>query len=360
MKPFFSIIVPCCNVAQYMRESLDSVANQDFSDWECILGVETSKDETLDIAREYEARDARFKVFTSEKSGSCSASRNTGIDMAKGEYVIFLDGDDSITEGSLRRIHDKIMERPGADLYPCAIQVYNDTTGKKEELRDNYPEDCRDELTGSQATLMIYARRRDPCPMLQMTVFRREHLLRHALKCLHGHKRQDSEFSPRALFLAQRVIPLHEPFYLYRMNNYSVSTRAKEPGYYIKDYAGILRSLLAFHAQVSQRASYDKRISRCWARHWLMWPTHHWFAPNVIKHTSREQRLETLRMLFKDGFNDFDLLRAHASKAMRTATFFIKLFVKHPSLAPLVDFFFAKVYFPLAYSKINVKRQGNK
>ena len=105
--PFFSIIVPCCDVEPYVRECLDSVLNQPFTNWECLIGVETSKDRTEEIVREYEAKDTRFRVFTGPRSGSCSASRNTGIDMATGEYIIFLDGDDTIVEGSLQRLHDR-------------------------------------------------------------------------------------------------------------------------------------------------------------------------------------------------------------------------------------------------------------
>lgn len=53
MKPFFSIIVPCCNVAKYLRECLDSIVGQSFRDWECIIGVETSDDGTEEIVRGY-------------------------------------------------------------------------------------------------------------------------------------------------------------------------------------------------------------------------------------------------------------------------------------------------------------------
>ena len=151
--PFFSIIIPCCDVEPYVRECLDSVLGQSFTDWECLIGVETSKDRTEEMVREYAARDSRFKVFTGPRSGSCSVSRNTGIDMATGEYVICLDGDDTITDGSLQRLHDRIAERPDADLYPCAIQVHNDMTGKDEELRDNYPQDFNGELSGPEATI---------------------------------------------------------------------------------------------------------------------------------------------------------------------------------------------------------------
>lgn len=346
-RPFFSIIVPCCDVEHYVRECLDSILNQPFSDWECLLGVETSKDRTEEIVREYAAKDSRFKVFTGPRSGSCSASRNTGIDMATGEYVIFLDGDDTIEEGSLQRLHDRIAERPGADIYPCAMRVVNETTGKDEPTRDNYPADFSDELSGPAATLMVYSRRRDPCPMLQLSVFRREHLVERGLKCLHGHKRQDSEFTPRALYWAKRVIPIHERFYIYRIRTNSVSTLAKDTGYFLKDYAGILKSLLAFHKTVSQESGFDRRISTCWARHWLTWICYYWFAPRVIKGTPRQRRIETLSLAFSDGFSGLDCLLRSSTTARRTAGWFMKIFVIHPHLAWLTDAFFRFIYYPL-------------
>ncbi len=184
-RPFFSLVVACCDVEPYVRECLDSVLGQPFADWECLIGVETSKDKTEEIVRAYAAKDARFKVFTGPRSGSCSASRNTGIDMAQGEYVIFLDGDDTIADGALKRIHDKIAARPGADLYPCAIRVVEDGTGRETELRDNYSKDAPAELTGVEATLFTtLSPSRPPCPMLQMTVFRRKFLVEHGLKCI--------------------------------------------------------------------------------------------------------------------------------------------------------------------------------
>ena len=320
MTPFFSIIVPCCDVEQYLRECLDSVLKQPFGDWECILGVETSKDKTADIVREYADKDNRFKVFTGERSGSCSASRNTGIDMATGEYVIFLDGDDTIEDGSLKRIHDRISERPGADIYPCAMRVVNEATGMDEPTRDNYPADFTDELSGPVATLIAYSRRRDPCPMLQLSVFRRQYLVDRQLKCLHGRKRQDSEFTPRALYQAKRVIPIHERFYIYRIRANSISTLAKEPGYFLNDYSAILKSLLAFHEKVSHESGFDGRISAYWARHWLTWIYYYWFSPRAIKGTARERRIETLQSLFADGFGGFDAITKASSLPRRLQT----------------------------------------
>ncbi len=360
MSPFFSIIVPCCDVEPYVRECLDSVLNQPFTDWECLIGVETSKDKTEEIVREYASRDARFKVFTGPRTGSCSASRNTGVDMATGEYVIFLDGDDTIAEGSLQRLHDKISARPGADLYPCAIRVYDDGTKEELELRDNYPEGFDKELTGPAATLFTECGcGHNPCPMLQLTVFRRDFLVKNELKCIHGLRRQDSEFAPRALYLASRVVPLHDVFYLYRIRENAVGSSARGHGYFLGDWARISNSRFAFHAAVAKEAGFDHRIAECWARQWLPLIFYFWFAPENIRDIPRERRLETLRTLLSDDAADFKLLLKAASCSKRIAGWWVVAFLRHPWLRPLAELFF-KCYFSLSGRKRNDSAKDRK
>lgn len=347
MSPFFSIITPCCDVEPYVRECFDSVLNQPFADWEIIVGVETSADRTEAIVREYAAKDARVRMFTGPRSGGCSATRNRGVNTALGEYVIFLDGDDTIAEGSLQRLHDKIAARPGADLYPCAIRVNDEIMHEERPLRDNYPPDFADELTGPEATRMVYTRQRDPCPMLQMTVFRRRYLIENGLECGVGLRREDSEFSPRALYLAKRVAPLHEPFYNYRIRSNSIMTSANNPDYFLKDYARILKSLYAFHAKVSRERGFDRRISPLWAAQWLTWPYFFWFSPRAIRTLTKQRRHETLAAVFENGFGDFDALTNVSTIPRKVAALFLKLFVRHPSMGWLADMFFIYAYYPL-------------
>ena len=347
MKPFFSLVVPCCDVAPYVRECFDSVLSQSFQDWECLAGVEDSKDDTEKIVREYAAKDSRFRVFNCERSGSCSATRNIGTDMARGEYVIYLDGDDTIAEESLARIAEKIKARPGADLYPCAIVAYKEGTDEK-EIRENYPpEHSPAELTGPEAVLFITRFDIYPCPMLQMTVFRREFLVEHDLKCIYGLRRQDSEFSPRALYLASRVVPLHEPFYLYRIRANSVSTAARGAGYFHKDFAVILHSLFAFHAKVSKTPGFDPRISACWSRQWIYILLSKWFSGLFVRQIPRRERLETLKIIFSEGFGDFDLLLKAAKRSRKIAGWWVKFFFRHPGAGGLAEMFFLWFYFPL-------------
>lgn len=345
MKPFFSLIIPCCDVELYIRECLDSVLSQEFQNWECLVGVETSKDKTEEIAREYAERDSRIKIFTCERSGSCSATRNIGTEMAQGDYVIFLDGDDSITENSLQRLHQAISERPGADLYPCAIKAYIEESGES-EIRDNYTAESPKEMTGPEATLEIDRLWSGPfCPMLQLTVFRREFLMENNLRCIYGLRRQDSEFSPRALYLAKRVVPLHEAFYLYRIRKNSVSSAAKGPGYFHKDWAVITRSLLAFYGKTSRETGFDSRIAACWFRQWINRFFYFWFSPENIKTIPREKRVETLNELFKDGFEDFDSLLKIAPLYHRIKGGWVHLFVRHPAMRWLAELLFRGYFF---------------
>ena len=346
MKPFFSFVVPCCDVEPYIVECLQSILSQSFQDWECILGIETSKDRTEEIIREKVAGDSRFRIFTGPRTGSCSEPRNIGINMAKGEYIIFLDGDDAIADGCLERLHEKIMATPGADLYPCAIIAYNETTGKKER-RDNFEADSPAEMTGVNATIYLDHRMQGWfCPMLQMTVHRREFLVEYDLKCIRGLRCQDSEFTPRALYWAKRVIPLHEPYYLYRIRPNSVQTKANSANYFMKDWSIITKSLLEFYDKVSREDNFDVRIVPCWIRQWISRMNYKCFSPKAQKTIPREKRVEYLKFIFENGFDTFNRMTKSGSLPQRASAFHVRMFVRHPSMRWAADLFFL-VYFKL-------------
>lgn len=91
--PFVSLIIPLYNAEKYIRRCLDSAMQQTFSDMEIIVVNDGSEDSSLEICREYEKLDSRFRVIDKENTG-VSDSRNRAIDLAQGEYLQFLDSDD--------------------------------------------------------------------------------------------------------------------------------------------------------------------------------------------------------------------------------------------------------------------------
>lgn len=92
-----SIIVPCYNQAQYLDEALQSVLNQTYTKWECVIVNDGSLDNTEEIVKIWMAKDSRFRYLFQENSGLCSA-RNLGISSAVGEFILPLDADDIIAK----------------------------------------------------------------------------------------------------------------------------------------------------------------------------------------------------------------------------------------------------------------------
>ena len=100
-KPKFTIITPAYQTEPFIDKMVESLKAQTFGDFECILVVEESRDRSLERCQEISREDARFTAVSLPKSGSGSASYNYGIREAKGEYVVFVDGDDWIEPQSL-------------------------------------------------------------------------------------------------------------------------------------------------------------------------------------------------------------------------------------------------------------------
>ena len=91
--PLISIIVPVYNVEYYLHECLESLVNQTYFNLEIILIDDGSKDASGKICDEYAAKDSRIVVVHQENAG-VSQARNCGIEMASGEYIMFVDSDD--------------------------------------------------------------------------------------------------------------------------------------------------------------------------------------------------------------------------------------------------------------------------
>lgn len=93
--PLVSVIIPVYNTHEYLNECLNSVVNQTLKDIEIILVDDGSTDGSLEILTKYKMEDPRITVLTQENKGASSA-RNRGLDIAKGEYIAFVDSDDMI------------------------------------------------------------------------------------------------------------------------------------------------------------------------------------------------------------------------------------------------------------------------
>lgn len=126
-KPIISIIIPIYNVEEYLEMTLQSLEDQSFRDYEVIAVDDGSTDASADIAKSFAARDKRF-VYVRKDNAGVSAARNTGIEMARGKYMLFVDADDLLTSCALENLY-RAAEKYEADI----------TTGKLMHLKgDKY------------------------------------------------------------------------------------------------------------------------------------------------------------------------------------------------------------------------------
>lgn len=112
-----SIIVPVYNAKRFLKECLNSVLNQTYSDFEVLMINDGSNDGSEIICKEYLLKDKRFKLINKKNSGVCAA-RNVGLQSAKGDYIAFLDSDDTLEKDFLQKLSQAISINT-ADVAVC-------------------------------------------------------------------------------------------------------------------------------------------------------------------------------------------------------------------------------------------------
>lgn len=134
--PKVSVIIPVYNPGEYFTRCLDSVANQTLKDIEVICIDDGSTDSSVEILNEYSQKDPRFKVFHQENSGAGMA-RNRAIDMASGEYIIFVDADDWIEEEMCEKLYNHAKSLDVDLVLFDAMWYYQDETLLVKSFDDN-------------------------------------------------------------------------------------------------------------------------------------------------------------------------------------------------------------------------------
>lgn len=129
MDTTFSIIIPVYNVAPYLRECLDSILSQSFTDWEAICVDDGSTDSSGAILDEYAVKDRRFKIVH-KKNGGVSVARNVALDAATGAYVVFVDADDVILRDWLKVFHE-VITKDECDVVRARLRYWHGDSGYK-------------------------------------------------------------------------------------------------------------------------------------------------------------------------------------------------------------------------------------
>lgn len=120
--PRVSVIIPAYNSAPYLERCIESISGQGFADWEAVVVVDGSPDDSAAIARAIAAGDPRVRVVEKPVNEGIHRGRLTGIEHAAGDYIMFLDADDELHAGCLPRIA-QATEDDDADIFHLGINV---------------------------------------------------------------------------------------------------------------------------------------------------------------------------------------------------------------------------------------------
>lgn len=236
-----SVVIPCYNQAVYLSETLDSVLEQTYQDWEIVLVNDGSPDNTEEVAKMYMEKDDRIR-YVYKENGGLSSARNVGIHEAKGQYILPLDSDDIIKPTYMELAMQVFEKNPSYKVVYCQGMLFG---------KINYP--WKSQKWRSYKSLL--ARN----PFFCSAFFRKSDCL--AAGGYDENMRtgfEDWEFFIRLLDEYDTVYQIPQALFYYRVKNQSMLTQAthkdvapriesyiyhKHEELYVRYYGGILSSL---------------------------------------------------------------------------------------------------------------------
>ncbi len=229
MNPLVSIIVPCYNVELYLKDCVESILAQTYSNWELILVNDGSSDKTPQLCDQYVANDQRIKVLHKANGGLVSA-RNAGYETTTGEWIMYLDGDDWIETNTCEEIVKQIERHSPEIIFWKTLQNLNGKTitGKaewkcSESKRVYFGSECQDLAYN---TLIYNSGISTAFSKLLKRDFIEKYQLWHNPKLRQGA--EGIEFSLRVFNSAQKALFINQYFTNYRYNENSISKRIDE------------------------------------------------------------------------------------------------------------------------------------
>lgn len=214
MNPFISIIIPVYNTEKYISDCLDSILAQTYKNFEVIIIDDGSTDNSLSICNTYKEKNKNISVLHIENSG-VSAARNTGIKHAKGEFLLFVDSDDTLYEYSLSKFI-KELTSPNIDILIGGSDItyypYNKTSKywgknlKSYSIKENFE---------------IYAKG-DFIITPWNKLVKKSFIIKHDLFFEYGIINEDELWNFKLLFHAKNIKTFQSSTYIYRIRENSI------------------------------------------------------------------------------------------------------------------------------------------
>lgn len=244
-----SVIIPICNGEQYIRECLDSLLKQEIpaDAYEILCVNDGSRDGSLEILREYEARFSNVVVIDQENSGVCDA-RNAGLDRARGEFIWFVDGDDLVLGASLGELLEKTKD---CDRLVFGAYEFTDALTEEEQA---LAKTGRLETNTSFYDSVVWR------SWLRRDFLRKNNLTFRYPELTHG---EDGVFLYELTLCKPKTVELDTVVYGYRLHDGSAET-AKSPESRRRRLKSRIRCCEIFQGYLGCDGSADRLMSFLW------------------------------------------------------------------------------------------------
>ena len=220
--PMISVIVPVYKVEPYLAACVDSILAQTFTDFELILVDDGSPDRCGEICDAYAQQDPRVRVIHQENQG-LSGARNAGMDIARGEYISFVDSDDMISPRYLTVLLQSLTET-NADFSVCRFMEFTDRTAKTVLSKPQKNNSKALLLSGKEACMLLYDGRPEVPVNAWGKLFRTARI--NDLRFPAGRLHEDQAFTPFVCYRSDIVSCVSAPLYYFRERENSI-TRAQ-------------------------------------------------------------------------------------------------------------------------------------
>ena len=289
-----SIIIPIYNAQDRLRFCIESVLRQTFPDFELILVNDGSKDDSLAICKEFAQKDDRIHVIDKENSGA-GETRNAGLDAASGEFILFIDADDTVDACMAERLLALMTE--DVDLVCCAHR--EETAGRKEIRTRAYGLSEDPWITEDAATCFLLMDRGNHFCYLWNKLFRRaiieENHVRFQKRFITG---QDLDFVLQYYYHVHRcALTDYAPYLYYSNGTNSLCSRYKKGLYEIVSELSEERMQMYRHFGLLDTAEGREAYERSHLNYL------HSCIPNMFRKNaalSRAEKKELFRQLYAD------------------------------------------------------------
>lgn len=245
-----SVIIPAYNAQAYLRECLESVLAQSFSDWEAIIVNDGSTDSTCDIAAGFTARDSRFRLV-STPNGGLSSARNAGIAEARGQWLTYLDSDDTLYPDALAKLMAAASVAENIDIVVAGLSRSRDVAAAT---------DGRVEIMSGLTALEQGLYQRSVTTSACAKLFRRGVVA--DIRFPDGLYYEDLLYCVETLRRSARVAVIGDVIYYYRDNPSSFINTFTQRRLDVLQVTARVEGMLEGD-EVLQRAARDRRLSAC-------------------------------------------------------------------------------------------------